>query len=1458
MKRICIYLLVAVMLLGMIPFGAIIHAKADAKNGMQAVAVQGTPTIDGSLSEWADAEKYVMERRAVDGTAATTGWFQVQWDADAIYIGGKITDATKDPNNDILKVLLDFDGRPEANAALNFSERTHAGVFSRMTWGYCGNDNNPKNPNPYNPVNAWGGSLPAGSDVIGDGESVNAFVWQYADGAYEFELSMVPTAEMRAKLQENTVLGFDIQWVDFNGAENFESKKNTTIGWASDEMDWNADLSKIGELKLAGQPQIQEQETDYIKATDERLTYLGRWKERENDTKESFWNAPSVALNFTGSTFAVDLAKKSAICVEMDGVVTTYYQAEGKVEIPVSGAGTHSVKVYGPGMQLKGFYVEKGSAVSKTPEKPHYAMFIGDSISEDLRSGTFNAGRIAGWDWTVYALGGIALSDGNGYYNGKGSAWGYYNDGYYAEDPMNGWDGETRIGMESAFFNYERPIDKAFGFTPYQGFAQERQPDAIFIALGVNDYLQNQAQSDNFVSDYAAFVKKLRGHYPNATIYIVQALNDNGYGLRQASIAKAAKTICAGDSNVVFLSQTPQWGIELSGDNTHPSQAGYEKMTQKLAALLEEYAANGGPATEGEKNGTADYGEPLVDASLTEWGSTEKYPLSQRVVDGEAQTSGWYAMKWNENAIYVAGEITDATEDANNDIIKILLDFDGCPESSETLNFTERTHAGVYSWMTWGYCGNENDPKNPNPHNPVNAWGGSLPAGSDVVGDGKLLNAFTWRYSEGKYIFELCVIPTDEMKQKLLENAELGFDIRWVDHNNAESFESTKNTTIGWASDELDWNADLSKIGKIKLIQTGTGEEQPITGFIAEARNDTPKVDGKLTEWDDEKAYEMAKRVIDGDADTSGWFKMKWDSKAIYVAGRIEDATKDKDNDIVKFVFDFEGVPVGETPVRFYNRNQAGVYSWMTWGYNGYSADTKNPAPWNPLDAWCNNLSGGMDVIGDTVNDHKYVWQYRDGGYDFEIAIYPNEAMKQKLAIGGKMGFDIQWIDHNGAASSADSKKTTIGWASENIDWGDDLRSIGWVKFQDGPRNTPPEDVPYKPAYTKPEAQAGRGSATVDGELKEWAIDTKYELTQKVEGKAINTGWYKVKWDDNAIYIAGQINDATEDANNDLVKVAFDFDGRASSYQLVDFSKRPNAGAHAWMTWGYSGGGGAANPIAWNPQNAFGIQGPAGTVVIGNGTNANSFVWKYKDGAYQFELVLYPTAEMKQKLTVGTQIGFDIQWVDHNNAGSAQDGKVTTIGWASPYADWNTDLCSLGLLTLIEAADVKPLSATENAPAMEESALTSTTITMKWTEAETADNYLVNLFRVTEENGQTHYQFMGAESTPDPKLTVTGLDPNRSYATQVIALDANGGQLAVYKLQKCTTLLYDEGGSDGSVLVHIPDQSTPEKPAEPEKPDIQEEDPQNITWIIVLFAILFVVILGVVTLLIIRKNKKKS
>lgn len=761
---------------------------------------KGVPTIDGDLTEWADDTRIELSKLTGDGE--DSGWIKLKWDEKGIYVGGQIVDANKE-DDDILKFVLDFDGVSDADSSVSFGSRNNAGVYSWMMWGYCGNDNNPKNPNPWNPQNTYGNNMAAGTDVLGDGVNLHMMMTQYTQGVYNFEMTLHPNDSLKAKLSEGSTIGFDMQWVDRNQSASLNDTKNTVLGWASNEPGWTGDLRKLGKLMLT-QYQKPTDETDYIAATDERLTYLGRWTEEES-VKVSYWNAPSVSFDFSGESLYLDLDRKSAIVVELDGVATAYNAVEGIQKIPVTGAGTHSVKIYGPGMHLKGFYVAKGSTVSKTAEKPYYAIFIGDSISEDLRSGTFNAGRVAGWDWTVYALGGIALSDGNGYYHGRGNAWGYYNDGYYAEDPMAGWDGTTRVGMETAFFNYERPIDKASNFTPYNGFEQERQPNAIFIALGVNDYLQNQTQSDEFVSDYAAFVQKLRGYYPNAIIYIVQALNDNGYGLRQASITRAANAICAQDENVVFLADTPQWGVELSSDNTHPSDKGYATVTQKIAQILKNFGAQG-----------VAHDTPALDGDLTEWEGCKQYNLSK--ISGDAEDSGWFKLKWDENAIYVAGQILDATKE-DGDILKFFLDFDGAVSGDHAVAFANRPNAGVYSWMMWGYSGDGSTHTDPKPWNPKDAFGVRMNAGADVLGDGVNSHMLVLNYENGAYTFEMVLYPTDELKAKLTGDTVIGFDLQWVDFNGASSAEDTKITTLGWSSDETCWSTDLRKTSSIKLLQ---------------------------------------------------------------------------------------------------------------------------------------------------------------------------------------------------------------------------------------------------------------------------------------------------------------------------------------------------------------------------------------------------------------------------------------------------------------------------------------------------------------------------------------------------------------------------------------------------------------------------------------------------------------
>ncbi len=98
-------------------------------------------------------------------------------------------------------------------------------------------------------------------------------------------------------------------------------------------------------------------------------------------------------------------------------------------------------------------------------------------------------------------------------------------------------------------------------------------------------------------------------------------------------------------------------------------------------------------------------------------------------------------------------------------------------------------------------------------------------------------------------------------------------------------------------------------------------------GYEAIVFKGTPTVDGDLSEWKNVNEYSMSQRVVDGTAETTGSFKAMYDGTALYFAGEFVDATNSKGNDQVKFLFDFDGVPVGESEVTFANRANAGVHT---------------------------------------------------------------------------------------------------------------------------------------------------------------------------------------------------------------------------------------------------------------------------------------------------------------------------------------------------------------------------------------------------------------------------------------------------------------------------------------------------------------------------------------------------
>lgn len=130
-------------------------------------------------------------------------------------------------------------------------------------------------------------------------------------------------------------------------------------------------------------------------------------------------------------------------------------------------------------------------------------------------------------------------------------------------------------------------------------------PDIIIINLGNNDFnvlddtkLPTSPPPEPFKAAYAAFVRKLRGYYPNAKIIcsIGPMMNDNfpagrnHWTLMQQYVGDAVKSVRAEDPNVYYFAYTPVMS-DPYGDDWHPTAEVHQSMAQEMEAFLRKIGA---------------------------------------------------------------------------------------------------------------------------------------------------------------------------------------------------------------------------------------------------------------------------------------------------------------------------------------------------------------------------------------------------------------------------------------------------------------------------------------------------------------------------------------------------------------------------------------------------------------------------------------------------------------------------------------------------------------------------------------------------------------------------------------------------------------------------------------------------------------------------------------------------
>jgi hypothetical protein len=115
-------------------------------------------------------------------------------------------------------------------------------------------------------------------------------------------------------------------------------------------------------------------------------------------------------------------------------------------------------------------------------------------------------------------------------------------------------------------------------------------PDLVSICLGTNDfsdgdgsYERSELDSDKFVADYIAFVKRIRNRYPDAQICLLSSPMLSGQKSEQlqknlSSVLQHMKDVENDEKVHTFIFSRSY----INGCSTHPDKEDHEKMAGEL------------------------------------------------------------------------------------------------------------------------------------------------------------------------------------------------------------------------------------------------------------------------------------------------------------------------------------------------------------------------------------------------------------------------------------------------------------------------------------------------------------------------------------------------------------------------------------------------------------------------------------------------------------------------------------------------------------------------------------------------------------------------------------------------------------------------------------------------------------------------------------------------------------
>jgi hypothetical protein len=312
------------------------------------------------------------------------------------------------------------------------------------------------------------------------------------------------------------------------------------------------------------------------------------------------WQGAGLLATVNGTTIAVKLRTEGTDTVffqpVIDGKTAQRFEVKSGSDQTVTlgtglSAADHAVELYRDteGMYGKSTFLGFTSGTLKAPPPPRGRLIevVGDSISAgygDLGSEPHpnwvanpacnSTAANSTWYQTYAAVAGHAL--GADVSSIARSGWGMYRDG----------SGDTNGVLSSVYGD-------TVGTNPTPAWSFTQKPDVVVINLGTNDWAGGDPGTP-YETAYLAFLKVVRGHYPDAWLFLTigSMLGDPALGQVKGHLGAVVKARAdAGDSKVMTFDFGTQPlgsdGTTPTGCAWHPNVADHQRMAGILRTQLQ-------------------------------------------------------------------------------------------------------------------------------------------------------------------------------------------------------------------------------------------------------------------------------------------------------------------------------------------------------------------------------------------------------------------------------------------------------------------------------------------------------------------------------------------------------------------------------------------------------------------------------------------------------------------------------------------------------------------------------------------------------------------------------------------------------------------------------------------------------------------------------------------------------